>query len=150
MAKGKRVQSGVYVDGLKPVLRQLTALGKDLNREVRASAKQIAEEESQAIRAAAGGDRLSAAVATTIRARSDRLPAIVGGGARKLPVSGRPAAGAVFFGAEFGGRRRKTTQQFRPHRGREGYWLWPTLEKDKEKMLIRWSEAVERAIASMQ
>ena len=148
--KAKRVKSSVYVEGLKPVLKQLTALGKDLNAEVRTSAKQIAEEETAAIKTAAGGDKLSAAVATTIRARSDRLPAIVGGGARKLPISGRPPGGAVFFGAEFGGQKRPTTMQFRPHRGRQGYWLWPTLEKDREQMMLRWSEAVERAIAGMQ
>ena len=151
MNAAPRVKSGVHVEGLKPVLRQLSRLGPDLNRELRASSKEIAAEEASKIRAAAGSDQLSAAVATTIRARSDRLPSIVGGGARRLSsLSGNPRAGEVFFGAEYGGGKRKTTRQFRPHRGRAGYFVWPTLRDDQEHMLVRWSEAVERAIKGMQ
>ena len=140
---------GIEVEGLREVLTRLNKLGPDLNREVRVSAKAIAEEEAGRIRSAAGGsgDVVSAAVGATVRARSDRLPSIVGGGARRLhQLSGKPRLGDVFFGAEYGGGKRATTRQFRPHRGKTGYWFWPQLREDQELMLKQWTEALDRVL----
>ena len=99
-------------------------------------------------------------VAGVIRAKRDRVPSIAAGGSKKVAPSrkiyrsttnrtktGRgklvkPSAGDIFFGAEFGGRRRKTTQQFRPHRGRKGYWFWPQLRADEARMISAYDEAV--------
>lgn len=140
---------GIEVEGLREVLTRLNKLGPDLNREVRVSAKAIAEEEAGRIRSAAGGsgDIVSAAVGATVRARSDRLPSIVGGGARRLQqLSGKPRLSDVFFGAEYGGGKRATTRQFRPHRGKTGYWFWPQLREDQELMLRQWTEALDRVL----
>lgn len=138
---------GVEVQGLKPVLRTLTKLGPELNREIREAAGEIAADEAVRVRqAAAASDKLSAAVGATVAPRRDRLPAIAAGGAKRLPVKGRPKASQVVFGAEFGGRKRKTTQQFRPHLKKTGYWMWPTIREDQERMLIRWTEAANAAI----
>jgi hypothetical protein len=52
----------------------------------------------------------------------------------------------VFFGAEFGGQRRKTTQQFRPYRGKQGYWFYPTLRAATPKVLDDYGHALDRAI----
>jgi hypothetical protein len=35
----------------------------------------------------------------------------------------------AFYGQEFGGGARQRTRQFPPHRGREGYFLWPTVRR---------------------
>lgn len=140
---------GIEVEGLREVLTRLNKLGPDLNREVRVSSKEIAEEEAGRIRSAAGGsgDVVSAAVGATVRARSDRLPSIVGGGARRLhQLSGKPRLSDVFFGAEYGGGKRATTRQFRPHKGKVGYWFWPQIREDQELMLQEWAEALDRVL----
>ena len=140
---------GIEVEGLREVLARLNKLGPDLNKEVRVSSKEIAEEEAGRIRSAAGGsgDVVSAAVGATVRARSDRLPSIVGGGARRLQqLSGKPRLSDVFFGAEYGGGKRATTRQFRPHKGKVGYWFWPQIREDQELMLRQWTEGLERVL----
>jgi hypothetical protein len=44
--------------------------------------------------------------------------------------------GDVFFGAEFGGRGRKTTQQFLRHRGRQGYFFWQAV-RDSRSFIVK-------------
>lgn len=41
---------------------------------------------------------------------------------------------------------KKSTNQFRPHLGQTGYWFWPQLRADRDRMMSRW-EAVVNAIA---
>jgi hypothetical protein len=53
--------------------------------------------------------------------------------------------GDVFWGAEFGGRRRKTTQQFLRHRGRQGYFFWQAV-RDKRSYI---SKAYDEAIVTI-
>ena len=49
----------------------------------------------------------------------------------------------VFAGVRFAGARaRVTTAQFRPWRGRQGYWFWPQLRTDADRMLQRWEQVV--------
>lgn len=139
----------IVLNGVDALLKELSGLGPDLNRQIRAASKKNSESEVVRLRAAATrSDRQSAAVGVSVRARADRLPSILAGGARRMNVSGakgkeRPHAGDIFFGAEFGGQKRKTTQQFRPHKKREGYWLWPQLRHDEAKLIEGWTEALE-------
>lgn len=50
----------------------------------------------------------------------------------------------VFAGVAFAGaRERVTTAQFRPHKGKTGYWMWPQLREDEARMLRRWVDVVE-------
>lgn len=152
---------GIEVENLPGMWRRLRALPKTAQQELRDAARMISDDEAARIRSAAAGDSpQAAAVAPFIRARRDRVPAIVAGGHSKAGVSGGAKAGEVFFGAEFGGRGRKrrkavkhgsrvvvhqTTLQFRPHRGREGYWFFETLRADQERMMRRYEGAL-RAI----
>lgn len=53
---------------------------------------------------------------------------------RKRNEAGKATMGKVFFGAEFGGAARKTTMQFRPHRGRQGYFFWQAVRDNKEEI----------------
>lgn len=131
------------------------------------------DEAKRIISAGRSDDKQSRAVAGFIKSRRDRVPSIVAGGNRKTGVRGGATAGQLFFGAEFGGQSQKkfedvtktvvgrtgkerqvrtgskfvgskaTTNQFRPHKGRTGYWFWPQLRKDAERMHDRWEQVVE-------
>ena len=157
------VTIGMEVEGLPSLFRRVNALPKTAQQELREAAMDIAEDEARRIRSAAAGDsRQAAAIAPFIKARRDRGPAISAGGKRKAGVSGGAQAGQIFFGAEFGGKARRaesvktsaarrgfvikqTTQQFRPHTGNEGYFFFPTLREDQDRMLKRYERAL-RAI----
>lgn len=169
------------VEGLKPFLARISSLPKTAQNEIRQAAQGIADDEVERIIASGkASDKQSAAVATFIRSRKDRVPAIAAGGTRKTGVSGGATSGELFFGAEFGGGSnkrferevtetqyttstgktrtkktysaakftgtKKTTNQFRPHLGQTGYWFWPQLRADRDRMMSRW-EAVVNAIA---
>lgn len=127
----------------REIVRRLNRLPQTAKQEIREAARAIAEDEAARIRSAGGrDDEQSDAVASFVRARSDRLPAIVAGGRKKAGVSGGATVSQLFYGAEFGGQRRPTTQQFRPWRGRQGYWFWPTLRADQARMMERWLGAL--------
>ncbi|HMM41888.1 MAG TPA: hypothetical protein PKA95_08300 [Thermomicrobiales bacterium] len=44
-----------------------------------------------------------------------------------------------FYGQEFGGGTRPRTRQFPPHRGREGYFLWPTVRRRLRTAFDEWN-----------
>lgn len=146
-------KQAITIEGLKPALAALTRMGKEASGKARDASLKIAAKEAPRIAAAGrGSSRQSALVAGSVKARRDRVPAIAAGGAGKLsPASGgHPRAGDVFFGAEFGGRARKTTQQFRPHAGHQGYWFWPTLRQDTDSMFQEWARALDEIAAEWE
>ena len=57
--------------------------------------------------------------------------------------------GDVFFGAEFGGRRRKTTQQFLRHRGRQGYFFWQAVRDSKSYIAKEYVASMERVMEKL-
>jgi len=57
--------------------------------------------------------------------------------------------GDVFFGAEFGGRRRKTTQQFLRHRGRQGYFFWQAVRDSNSYIAKEYVRAVDDVMAML-
>ena len=61
----------------------------------------------------------------------------------------RPASGDIFFGGEFGGRRRPTTRQFPPHRGRKGYVLFPTIIKMHGFIKKEYTDQIERVLKGL-
>ena len=131
------------IEDLPGILRRLSKLPKTAQQEIRAAAQAIADEEAGRIQAAAAGSsRQAAAIAQFIKSRRDRVPAISAGGSRKSGLASGAKAGEIFFGAEFGGGARWTTQQFRPHQGTVGYFFYPTLRADQERMVQRWLSAV--------
>ena len=56
--------------------------------------------------------------------------------------TGKTRTRKTFGAAKFAGRK-NTTNQFRPHLGRTGYWFWPQLRADEARMLARWEQALE-------
>jgi hypothetical protein len=57
--------------------------------------------------------------------------------------------GDVFFGAEFGGGRSPTTKQFLRHRGKAGYFFWPTVRKNKNNIATEYLNAIDRVLTKL-
>lgn len=150
--KRKPLRINLAVEGARPLLSALNKMPKALQMNLRVASQAIADEEADAIQAAAKtSDSMSALVAPTVRSRKDRVPMIIGGGARKLTQArGKPRAYDLFFGAEFGGQQRPTTQQFRPHKGKLGYWFWPTIRRDEPQIVGHWMDAIDDVVAEWE
>lgn len=110
-------------------VRAFNKYGRDANAELRDAAQRQVNRVTPMLAAGlAASSAQGALVATTITAKRDRYPVIRAGGTKRVGRR-RVAAGDVFFGAEFGGRGRPTTQQFRPWRGTTGYGFYPALRQ---------------------
>lgn len=127
--------------------KALRSLSKEASVELRGVSVELATgiATKAATRArSVGGSRVATLVAPTIRARKDRVPKIVAGGAGK--------AGLVLWGAEYGGGARPTTRQFNPWvpspsgRGSVGYFMWPTVREESGPALEEYGEALMRAV----
>lgn len=57
--------------------------------------------------------------------------------------------GDVFFGAEFGGRARKTTRQFLRHRGRQGYFFWQAVRDSRSYIAKEYARAIDDIAAML-
>ncbi|WP_344231470.1 hypothetical protein [Kribbella hippodromi] len=133
------------IAGARETLAAFRQLPKDASKELRDASTRISEVEAVKIRsAAASSSAQSALVAPGIRARRDRLPSIVVGGARKVGRNRKPL-NKIMYGANFGATALK---QFRPHRGAgdEDYWFFSTVEKDLPQMVDQWGRAVDKVI----
>lgn len=139
---GLRVDDAL--DELKKVLRRMPMRAKVAMRDASST---IAERETDEVKSAADRESKQARMAAaSVRYRRGETPTIAAGGALTVRTGargGRVTGSDVFFGSEFGGRARSTTQQFPPHRGREGYWFWPTLRGDADSMLDEWATALD-------
>jgi len=154
-------------------LRDARKLGPEFQRELRKESLNVAKhvvQRSQA-RAATPAER---EVAKSLRAKSDRVPVIemsksaqfVSKSRRNAKRSERSKARRidVFFGTEFGGgkyqrgnpttrqsvrgevvrRGRGYTSQFRPHRGKQGYFFYPTVRAEGRNIVTMYAAGVER------
>ena len=157
MASGA-ISASVQFTGWREFRAKIDRSGPELERTLRRSAAQIARPMAKKVKAAqlASSERqVSSRMAPTTKATSDRgLPAVVSG-------AGVPFA----MGAEYGGQRRvnlvgqpvygrppsrlyrkRSTMQFRPHRGRTGYEIWPTIRKNQAAVVEGYQKAFERAL----
>jgi hypothetical protein len=126
VAKLNAKSDGVSVDGLARLRRDLKAVSGDAAKELSAAGKDVASFVADDARGAASGlGGVAAHVAPSIRAA-----AAAGGGAIALGGAAYPMAA----GAEFGGQGRPTTQQFKPHLGRTGYFVYPTIRRDSDRI----------------
>ena len=135
-----RIRTGaVQVDGLPELHRALKRLGDlEASRELRGANKKAAEhvrDKSKARAYMVGG--VAAHVAPSLRASA---------GTQSAAVSGGGASHPAFAGAEFGGRGRPTTMQFQPHRGREGYFVYPTIRAESGRIVKPYQEALDQII----
>jgi hypothetical protein len=162
-----------FVPDLNQFLRDSRKLGAEFQKELRNEsvnvAKHVVQRSVQAASTAAERE-----VAKGLRAKSDRVPKIEMSKSQNFVSKSRrnakrtEAAKAkridVFFGTEFGGGKfrkgnptsRQTVQggavrsgggytsQFRPHRGKRGYFFYPTVRSEGPNIVRMYANGVER------
>jgi hypothetical protein len=133
-------QSAVKIEGVNDVLKMMRKFDKETNRELRARSKEIAADVARDIQSAGRGGQ-SAAVLSSVRAVSDRLPTIRAGGAKKAGVSGGASVGEL-LGANFGS---DTWPQF-PSVREPDYFVFATVSRRSPEIFRRWIKAVQDAI----
>lgn len=135
MARHNAKGEGVSVEGLADLRKALKAVSDQAPKELNAASKEVASFVAADARGAAEGlGGVAAHVAPSIGAV---------GNARGGAVSLGGAAYPMAEGAEFGGQGRPTTQQFRPHLGRTGYFVYPTIRRDGDRIESTFSELLD-------
>jgi hypothetical protein len=130
----------IHVEGLKRFLRVLSTLPKDLQNDTRDASQEIAGKLVSSARNAAHTP-LQHLASTTLAAKRDRIPTVTSKGKVRAGVRAQD----IFYGAEFGGGKRPTTRQFLPHKGRVGYFLYPTIRSEGSRYFDMWAAAVDKA-----
>lgn len=135
-----KIRTGdIRIQGLDEVNKALKAIGPDARKELKKASKEAADLVANSSRSTAsslGG--VAAHVAPSIRA----TPSMTGSAAVSIGGSAYPMAG----GAAFGGRGRPTTQQFQPFRGKEGYFLYPDIRKNADRIEETYTDAIDAII----
>lgn len=127
----------VRVEGLNEAKRAFRRLPKDGKDALRDGTLKLSETLARSAESAARAHSPQAALmAPLIKAYKGQVPQIGGGGSRRVGRN-RVPAWKILFGAEFGSNR---LPQFRPHRGQKGYWLFPTVEREKAAIAKAWIE----------
>lgn len=135
MARLNAKSDGVNVEGLAQLREALKAVSGDAAKELSAAGKDVAQFVAEDARGAALGlGGVAAKIAPSIKAA-----AAAGGGAISLGGTAYPMAA----GAEFGGQGRPTTQQFKPHLGRTGYAVYPTIRRDADRIESEFGSAID-------
>lgn len=141
MAKTTDKDTVVKIEGMKELLRALSKIDKDLQADVRDASNQIATDQVNAAKNAASTP-LQSLAASGLKVKRDRVPTVkVGKGMVRPGVREMD----IFYGAEFGGAERPTTQQFLPHRGTRGYFFYPTARARGKHYATLWADAVDHA-----
>ena len=118
-------RQSLYIEGLKETIAAFTALPVEVKAKSDLLVKEVARYVADSTHAAAS-TRAEVMAAGTIKAAANAVS--LGGGTR---------AGKMALGTEFGGKGRRTTQQFRTHRGRQGYFFWPAIRRDSTAAAFR-------------
>lgn len=148
--------------GWESSIRAMKAMPTTLKREVSRRGRTIAEPLAVEIRSAGRSQGSHAArVATTVKSGTRAgVPTVTGGG--RLPY---------VLGSEWGGQRRRktytstsplgrrylivqrrTTMQFRPFKGREGYWFTPTFSRNgrgNRAVMRAWADLVDDVVGKL-
>lgn len=142
MAKDDLVVT-VRIDGLREIMAALRRLPKEASDEIRRTSLELADKMARATAAAGRLEgRQASLVAATVRARRDRVPVVVAGGAKRLGRNREPAY-KLLFGSEFGATR---YEQYKPHLGRGSYWFFNTIDAEQVMIAREWLEAADRII----
>lgn len=141
-AKSVRTGAGFQVQGLKPFLRELKAVGEEYPAAIKQANFDAASTVVSLARTRAGavGVLQARRNAQSLRASRSGFAAIVSGGGPRYPT---------FWGAEFGA---KQWPQFKPWRGNRfggweggpGYFLHPTIRDHGAKVLDDYVKALKK------
>lgn len=150
----------VRIEGANGTLRAFRDLPKEASDALRDKAQELSKLMARWVSDAGQSEGAQAALlAGTVVAKRDRLPYIAVGGTKRIghawPGAGKAPAWRLLFGSEFGhsgaGGRGKGSGDFaphgfKPHRGREGYWIFPTVERHEADISKAWQEAADEVI----
>ena len=142
----RRRTHSVTIDGDREVAAAIAQIPTRLESELADATARVTEAEAIRLRQAAD-TKQARMVAPSIKVTSRKgFPGIIAGGSATIPGKAKTKFGQVFFGAEFGGQGRRTTFQFRPHNGVEGYWFYEQLREDTDRVINTLLGAVDRVI----
>lgn len=134
----------IRITGIRGTLTALSKLPKDAQNELRDAALELSKELARTAASRGRGEgRQAALVASTVKARRDRVPVIVAGGPTRLGRNRKPAW-KLLFGSEFGSNY--YLQFGKPHIGSGSYWFFDTVEAEQETITARWLEAADNVI----
>ena len=156
----------VQILGITEYLRKEAKANPLFNKYLRIAAQDVAELLVVAAKFEAASvtrNRQAMEVMKGMRAQRDRVPTIklqensaFQSKSRKFSssysikshrrVKRKVTRGDVFFGAEFGGGARPTTRQFLRHRGKSGYFFWPTVRKYKADIADAYLGAIQKVL----
>ena len=159
----------IEILGIAEFLRDASRADANFNNEMRKAAEQVAQNLVNKAKAEAGTvtrSRQAVEVMKGMKASRDRIPTIFlqekslfqsksskfttsYNIKTKRRVKRKVTRGDVFFGAEFGGGATPRTKQFLRHRGRSGYFFWPTVRKEKQNIANEYLEAIDRVLAKL-
>jgi len=133
-------RGSLTVAGLADTQKAFRKLPKEIkaasDEQVRAVARLVASEAK-----AAASTRAERKAATTIKAQKNSVS--LGGGGK------RSRAGRMSLGTEFGGGATNRTRQFRPHRGTQGYFFWPSIRSNSERIKKMWDDMVDEILREL-
>jgi hypothetical protein len=154
--------SSVEIVGITQFIRDLAKTDQNFKKEANKASTAVANLLVVAAKFEAGSvtrNRQATEVMKGMRARTfNSLPAAVLSTKSGFVSKSRPnrkrkrkvTRGDVFFGAEFGGARTPKTQQFLRHRGKAGYFFWPTVRKHKKDIAKEYLDAIDRVLKQLE
>ena len=164
-AVGRGKQASIYIEGVAEFIRDVSRADPQFNKELRKAAMDVAKILVADTKTAATtvehykttNSAMFVEAAKGLKAYPDRFPTIKLSGSsgfvsRSAPNKKRKTKvtrSDVFFGAEFGGQARKSTNQFNRYvqsptgRGGKGYFFFPTVRKDAGKIAEQYLDAID-------
>lgn len=149
-----KMTTDTTVAGLNRRLRELPRESAGQLRDAAGDISRFVAEDARSGAQQLGG--VARMVAPAILVGRDRVPVVKLGSRQQLPGTGNgwehrrggpgSTMAAVAMGAEFGGGARASTRQFKPHRGKRGYFLWPAVRRDSDRIQKTYSAALDAAL----
>lgn len=133
----------VSAPGINDVLRKFREMPDNARDELRSEAQKLAEKLASDIRNDGRADAApqSAIVSSTVNVvEGGLLPTIEVGGQQRIGRRGTPAY-KLLFGSVFGSDAYR--QFHRHHNGRDGYWVFPTVDRNGAEIVKAWNQAAE-------
>lgn len=137
--------TGIYLEGFRPLMRTLSKMESSVSEEVRSSSITLADRFLELLRSNVS-TAPQAKMIGAFKAYRDRVPKIGFSARKNIGMSGGGKIGDVFFGFEFGGGARPTTRQFglagAQYGGGEGRWFYPTLRRHGAELAGEWFDRI--------
>lgn len=144
----------VPVDGLEATIKMYKRAGTDVPERIKEANKRFAEVVAEKARSRVYPTVHAVSPTPSPDNRPNRRPGRGSLGRTKASiranasqksatiVAGGPKAEG-FFGHEFGGQGRPTTRMFPIHRGRDGYFLYPTIRGEYKDLAAAWEAIID-------